>query len=171
MPTLKIRIKGQEVEVILTMDEFMQLLSSDHSEKQFAIPNQSKIEDERSVKYVVDPATMQTAWQKPYKKKMMEKQIFESLKSDAEVKEYILNKPNYTHTLFDMQKHFFKKEFPSRGATKPMYHKTFHQIQRVRQQIEKEKGGKFTTEVGPHRISQYIFQRKQTVIPDEMLTQ
>jgi hypothetical protein len=86
--------------------------------------------------------------------------IDENLPPNNEVKQYILSQvPDYRHSLFDVQLYFFKRKFISRGSTKKMYHKTFRQLQMVRQQIEIEQKGKFVPIVGENRINLYVFQK------------
>lgn len=154
MPTIKFPINDQDVEITLTMDELIQLLYvTAKKRKPFQIPSpaeQTKLIEPQKDKRITEKTT-----------------INECLPPDVEVKQYLLSKPEYRHTLFDVQRHFFKdRAFISRGYTKKMYHKTFRQLQSVRAQIEKEQGGKFYTVIGENRVNEYVFEKTPIVVEE-----
>jgi hypothetical protein len=149
MPTLRFILNGQEVEATLTMDEFIQLFSTGTKRRS-------------PVQISSGPEQIAGLVKAQMEKKNVAKMLEQELHPNDEVKQYILsNAPQYRHTLFDVQTHFYGREFISRGPTKKMYHKTFRQLQLIRQEIEREQKGKFVTEVGDNRINQYVFQKTQ----------
>lgn len=87
-----------------------------------------------------------------------------NLPSDYEVLQYIIQKPDFKHTLFDVQEHFFGKQFKSRGPTMNMYIRTSTQLKRVHKKIEKEYTGKFESKIGKGRRKYYSFKKEQYVL-------
>jgi hypothetical protein len=82
-----------------------------------------------------------------------------SLPSDKEVKKYIMSKPMFKHTLFDIQEFFFGTKFKSRGETKTMYHKTARQVRGIRKEIEREYGGEFKEAFAEGGIKEFVFKK------------
>lgn len=154
MPTLKVKIKGQDVEVNLTMGEFIQLLN-EGKEPQPQIPIQ--MQAKTSIPHEEHKHSSHKR-----ERRADEPQIDVQLQPIAEVKKYILSQPNFSFNLFDLQEHFFGKRFASGGETFSMYHKTYQQAATIRRQIEREHGGKFVVEVGVGGINQYVFQKKES---------
>jgi hypothetical protein len=96
---------------------------------------------------------------KPSKRKIVDI----TLKPDTKIKEYIISKPNYKHTLFEIQEQFYGTKFKSRGETGRMYHKTSKQLKRVRKEIETEQKGKFQEVLGEDGTKRFTFEKSQQV--------
>lgn len=135
------------------MDEFLVILNESRIDGQVTFPLDEKKEANLQQE---SPDILQT------NRENTEKPIFSIQENHLppinEVKKYILTQPNFAHTLFDLQNHFYGKEFhPSDRTEKEMYHKTFRQAARVRSKIEIEKGGTFIVNVGKNRKNEYVF--------------
>lgn len=83
------------------------------------------------------------------------------LPSYQEIKEYILSRPNYEHTLHDVHMQLCGRPLVSHGETKSMYHAVAHQARRARKEIEMEQKGTFHEVVldTKHNVKQYIFKK------------
>jgi len=85
-----------------------------------------------------------------------------SLPSNEDVLAYIVSRPNYQHTLYDVQKHFFGRAFITTDKeTLGMYFKTMKQVKEVRNEIEKRYHGKFEKKRGKGRLDYYTFKQEE----------
>lgn len=80
--------------------------------------------------------------------------------SDEDVKQYILSKPDYRHTLFEVQMSFYNRIFKSRRETQLMYHRTAKQLRRIRNEIATEQKGKFQEILVEGGVKQFVFKRE-----------
>lgn len=85
------------------------------------------------------------------------------LPSDESVKRYILDKPDFRHTLFDVQAHFFGTKFKSRGESRRMYHRTAKQLRKIRKEIEEEHKGDFQEIFAEGGVKQFIFRKRADI--------
>jgi hypothetical protein len=106
-----------------------------------------------------DPPRLQSHSRTPHKSTAKTAMIEQPLRSDEEVKQYLLSRPDYNHVLFEVQQHFFKRTFTSRGEESRMYHRTIRQLREVRQAIAKERHGEFREVKGNIRgQKRYVFE-------------
>ena len=84
-------------------------------------------------------------------------------KPDMLVKRYIMSKPDYRHTLFEVQNHFFGRTFKSRGQTQRMYHRTAKQVRKIRKEIETEERGVFEEVFAEGGVKQFVFRKKADI--------
>lgn len=77
-----------------------------------------------------------------------------SLPTIKAVKAFILSQPEYRHTTFEVEKHFFGRTFKARGVSEGLYHEFLHITTEARRQIEREHNGKFNyeLELGRHKV-------------------
>ena len=96
--------------------------------------------------------------------------IDEPLRSMGEVVQYLLNKPAFSHDLFEVQEHFYGRKFTSRGTEARMYNRTIHQLREARKMIERAKGGTFKETRGEIRgQKRYVFESGQPIEKEELV--
>jgi len=150
MPTLKFKAKGVEFEYIGEQDELVSFLNKFLSGS-MALSNQAQ---------PVTPTVAPTTTHRIDKEGMIDF----SLPPMEKVLEYVTSKPDFTHDLVEIQKHFFARKFESRREGKRMYHKTRRQLSLVRKTIEEKYNGKFTETKGSKRgMKRYIFKREPII--------
>jgi hypothetical protein len=86
---------------------------------------------------------------------------------DDEVKAYIKSKPEYRHTLAEIQERFFGKAFKSRGDTSSMYHRTSRQLVDVRRLIEREENGYFDPQDLGGNVIEYQFKKNLVALENK----
>ncbi len=148
MPTLKFTIHGVVFEYIGEESELVSFLNKFLSG---SIPSSTQMKP-------ILPNATPTIMQKAKEEKMIDIPT----PSDEEVINYITSEPSLSHDLFEVQRHFFKRTFMSRGNEKRMYHRTARQLRLIRKQIEKSHGGRFIATKGAKKgLKRYIFKKQE----------
>lgn len=148
MPTLKFTIKGVEFEYIGEEDEIVSFINRFLGESM--MPHvQAK---------PVSPATSPSAIVSTETRKMIDIPA----PKDEDVIAYITSKPDFSHDLFEVQKHFFGRTFKSRGTSKRMYHRTARQLRLIRRTIEEQHKGRFIETKGSERgLKRFVFKKTE----------
>lgn len=148
MPILKFKIKGVEFEYVGDQGEIISFVNR-FLGGSVALP----VKPERSSS-AISPSVIVSA--------ESEDLVDLPAPSDKEVVAYVTSKPEFRHTLFDVQKQFFGTTFKSRGKTKRMYHRTARQLRAIRELIEKEFEGKFVETLGAKGLKEFVFKKSYT---------
>jgi hypothetical protein len=72
--------------------------------------------------------------------------INEHLPTLKEIEAHLKKQPNYQHTTYSVQEHFFGKRFPARGGTKKKFDILYRRLVIVRKNIRKREGGRWIDE-------------------------
>jgi len=93
------------------------------------------------------------------------KKVKENLPSVEQVKRYILSQPDYRHSTFDIQRHFFGRTFKARGPSEGLYHEFLYLATDARQLIEREQSGRFeySLEMGRHKVYRWVPEPKTVI--------
>lgn len=145
MLTLKFKMKGMDFELIGEYDDIVKFIQG------FIV---GSLEIDSLEKTSIKPSkTMPTI---PKSTREL------SLPSNEDVLAFITSIPNYHHTLYDVQKHFFGRTFiTTNKETLGMYFKTMKQLKEVRMEIEKRYHGKFDKKRGKGRLDYYTFKQEE----------
>lgn len=150
MPTLKFKIKDFEFEYIgehQDMIKFIQELMASPSNVNILATTPTK---SLNPKFILPEHA--------------EKNLKITLPSNESVLQYITSQPDYKHTLFAVQEHFFNQIFRSRGNTINAYMRTKTQLDRVHKEIEKQFNGRFEKERGKKRLFCYTFKKASGLV-------
>lgn len=138
MPKLSFFIDGHPVEFEGTVEEVANFLKIVQKER---IPLTTSEQERKKLQILAEEkATVKKAKQK--------------MPSVKEVKAYILSQPNYRHSTFKIQKHFFGRTFKARGVSEGLYHDFLTLATEARHQIEREQRGHFeySLKLGRHKV-------------------
>ena len=142
MPKITFYIDGNPVKFEGTVQEVTDFLKSVETQKISLTPS-----DKESAKL-----------QKLDEEKNEIRRVRKNLPSVEQVADYILSQPNYKHSTFGIQEHFFGRTFKARGPTESLYHDFLHLATDARKFIEKKHRGSFSfsLNLGRHKIYHWM---------------